>query len=121
MEFLAIAPSGVLEHETLTLSRILLLPGVHAELIKNHPADCVISYGTAEKDSVSFSSIEKDRVMISLRRELPTILGEVMARSEFVLPIRPGVQPVSLLFWAGLSLVLGLTEEELWHIAEAEL
>lgn len=118
LALLAIGPFGFEAREPLPLSRILLLPGTSAALAGHHPADCVISYGTAEKDSVGLSSIEEERMLISIQRELLTILGGVVPRKEILIPMRHGVQPLALLFWAGLSLVLGLTEQELWHIAE---
>lgn len=117
LDVLTIAPFGFEEKETLPQSRILLLPGTNAGLIRNHPTDCVISYGTAEKDSVSISSIEEGAMMLSIQRELLTICGEVVARKELMIPLRRKVRPIALLFWAGLSLVLGLAEEEMDLIA----
>ena len=114
LDLLAISPRcGVEEGEPLPTCRLLLLPGDRSTLIRRLRADCVMSYGTSPKDSLTLSSVGEHRLTLSIQRDLVTLTGGTVERQEVSLSPGSGRQPMGLLFRSGLLLLLGILPEQL--------
>ncbi len=114
LDLLAISPRcEVGEQEALPACRLLLLPGGRSTLIRRLRTDCVMSYGTSPKDSLTLSSVEPHRLTLSIQRDLVTLHGGTVERQE--LSLSPGARraPMELLFRGGLLLLLGVPPEQL--------
>lgn len=93
--------------------RALLLPGAAAPRARGLRCACAVSYGTSPKDTLTFSSLEGDRITVALQRELVALSGGVVGQQEFTLPFPPGRPPLSYLAVVGVLLLLGVPPEEL--------
>lgn len=114
LDLLAISPRwDVGEQETLPTCRLLLLPGGRSTLIRRLRADCVMSYGTSPKDSLTLSSVEPHRLTLSIQRDLVTLRGSTVERQEVSLSPGARREPMELLFRGGLLLLLGAPPEQL--------
>ena len=72
-----------------------------------------VSYGTSPRDTLTFSSLEGDRLCLAVQRELVTLGGAVVEQQELVLPFSTGASPLPFLAAAGTLLLLGVPPEEL--------
>lgn len=88
--------------------RTVLLPGSEGRVLNNIRAASAVSYGESPRDSLTVSSREKERLWLSLQRELVTLEGRVVERQEIMVPKEPGVDTLSLLAAAGALLLLGV-------------
>jgi len=114
LDLLAMSPRyGVEEQEILAACRLLLLPGNRSTLIRRLRADCVMSYGTSPKDSLTLSSVEPYRLTLSIQRDLVTLQGGTVERQEVSLSPSSRRAPMELLFRGGLLLLLGVPVEHL--------
>ena len=93
--------------------RSVLLPGGVGALVRHLRAEQAVSYGTSPRDSITFSSLEGDRLCLALQRELVTLTGGVVEQQELVLPRLPGDSPLPTLAAAGVLLLAGVPPEEL--------
>lgn len=91
---------------------VLLLPGAAGPLARGLRCRSAVSYGTSPRDTLTFSSLEGDRICLALQRELVNLAGRVVERQEFVLPFPPGADPMAFLAAAGVLLLLGAEPEE---------
>ncbi len=87
--------------------RVLLLPGLAGPLAKGLRCRSAVSYGTAAKDTLTLSSLEGDKLCLSLQREVTTLLGEVLEQQELCLTLAPGQSPLSRMAQAGALLLIG--------------
>lgn len=90
--------------------RILLVPGNY-ELPSFVEAPCVVSYGMSTRDSITLSSIDENGVVLSLQRELPTVLGNVLVRQDIPARIQKGAIPEERLACGAALLLLGVRPE----------
>ena len=88
--------------------RALLLPGDAGALTRHIKAEYAVSYGTSNKDTVTFSSLEGSQICVALQRELVTLSGGVAEEQELVLPFPPGGEPLPYLAAVGTLLLLGV-------------
>lgn len=51
-------------------------------------AKSVISYGLCQKDTVTVSSLINKRLVISLQREIPTLLNHIVSEQDFCIDIK---------------------------------
>ncbi|MFQ7450091.1 MAG: hypothetical protein ACLRNQ_00115 [Flavonifractor plautii] len=65
------------------------------------------------RDTLTFSSLEGDRLCLAVQRELVTLGGAVVEQQELVLPFSTGASPLPFLAAAGTLLLLGVPPEEL--------
>lgn len=93
--------------------RALLLPGEAGPLARQVCAEYAVSYGTSPKDTLTFSSLEGERICLALQRELVTVEGSVVDRQELVLPFPPEMAPLSYLAAVGVLLLSGVPVEQL--------
>lgn len=114
LELLCISPSavgwagaGAIQCQT------LLLPGAAGPLARGLRCACAVSYGTSPKDTLTFSSLEGDRICVALQRELVTLDGDVVEQQEFSLPFPPERSPLPFLAEVGTLLLLGVPAKEL--------
>ncbi len=87
--------------------RILLLPGVAGPLAKGLRCQSAVSYGTSPKDTLTLSSLEGDKLCLSLQREVVTVEGKVLEQQEILVPLPPGRSPLSCMAETGALLLLG--------------
>ena len=92
---------------------ILLIPDTAPALLGLYDAGCVVSYGLSEKSTLSPSSISQYETVLSVRRELPTLDGEMLERQEITLRRPEGMSEESFLAAAGTLLISGVTPEKL--------
>ena len=90
-----------------------LLPGTAGPLARMLRPPQAVSYGTSPRDSLTFSSLEGDRLSLAIQRELVTPAGVVVERQELLLPFSPGRSPLPFLAAAGALLLMGIPPEEL--------
>ena len=64
----------------------VLLPGTAGPLARALNARQAVSYGTSPRDTLTFSSLEGDRLCLAVQRELVTLGGAVVEQQELVLP-----------------------------------
>jgi len=115
LDLLAVSPAAA-EEKRLPAGiscRCLLLPGDAGPLARQIRAEYAVSYGTSPKDTLTFSSLEGDRICLALQRELVTLAGGVVDQQELVLPFPAGLSPLPWLAAVGVLLLLGVTAEEL--------
>ena len=93
--------------------RSVLLPGTAGPLARALRSTQTISYGTSPRDTLTFSSLEGDRISLALQRELVTLDGIVLEQQELVLPFPTGAPPLPFLAAVGTLLVMGIPPEEL--------
>ena len=93
--------------------RTVLLPGGAGPLARALRTGQAVSYGTSPRDTLTFSSLEGDRICLALQRELVTLQGTVVEQQEMVLPFPPEVSPLPFLATAGTLLLLGMPPEQL--------
>ena len=92
-------------------ARTVLLPGAAGPLARTLRTPCAVSYGTSPRDTLTFSSLEGDKICLSLQRELVCLTGGVCEQQELVLPFPPGLSPLPFLCAAGVLLLLGMSPE----------
>lgn len=92
---------------------ILLVPGTAADMTAMLRSSCVVSYGMSKKDSVTISSIDKDSLVLSLQRELPTLLGRPLERQDIPIRCFPGAKADEVIASVAALLLLGVPPEEL--------
>ena len=90
----------------------VLLPGTAGPLARALNARQAVSYGTSPRDTLTFSSLEGDKICLALQRELVSLAGHVVERQEFVVPFPPGEDPMTFLAAAGVLLLLWAKPEE---------
>ena len=93
--------------------RTVLLPGGAGPLARALRTGQAVSYGTSPRDTLTFSSLEGDRICLALQRELVTLQGTVVEQQEMVLPFPPEASPLPFLATAGTLLLLGMPPEQL--------
>lgn len=93
--------------------RAVLLPGQVGPLARLLRGEYAVSYGTSPRDTITFSSMEGDRIALALQRELVTLEGTVVDRQELVLRFPPERSHLALLAAAGALLLLGVPPERL--------
>lgn len=76
--------------------RTVLLPGGAGPLARALRTGQAVSYGTSPRDTLTFSSLEGDRICLALQRELVTLQGTVVEQQEMVLPFPAGSLPSAL-------------------------
>lgn len=86
--------------------RTVLLPGAAAVLARTLRTGQAVSYGTSPRDTLTFSSLEGDRLCMALQRELVTLEGTVVEQQELVLPYPPESSPLHFLAVMGTLLLL---------------
>ena len=86
--------------------RTALLPGGFAALTRALPADTLISYGPAPRNTLTLSSLDEGRASVAVQREFLTLDGRPVDRQELILPYDGG-PPELLLAQAGAALLLG--------------
>ncbi|MCI9222709.1 MAG: hypothetical protein HFF22_04990 [Oscillospiraceae bacterium] len=86
--------------------RTALLPGGLAALTRALPADALISYGPAPRNTLTLSSLDGQRASVAVQREFLTLDGRAVERQELILPYA-GEPPELLLAQAGAALLLG--------------
>ena len=74
----------------------VLLPGTAGPLARALNARQAVSYGTSPRDTLTFSSLEGDRLCLAVQRELVTLGGAVVEQQELVLPFSTGAFPPAL-------------------------
>lgn len=75
----------------------VLLPGTAGPLARALNARQAVSYGTSPRDTLTFSSLEGDRLCLAVQRELVTLGGAVVEQQELVLPFSTSASPCP--FW----------------------
>ena len=90
----------------------LLLPGEAGVLAKSVPAAQVVSYGASQRDTLTFSSREREHLTLAIRRSRLTARGEELEEQELVLPAGEG-NDMGLLAASGILLLLGIPPQEL--------
>ena len=92
---------------------VILLPGAAGPLARGMRCRSAVSYGTSPRDTLTFSSLEGDKICLALQRELVTLEGKVLEEQELVLPFPPGLSPQPWLAAVGVLLLTGVSAEEL--------
>ncbi len=114
-ELLVLAASSELPEAASPLScRRVLVPGEKADAAARVlSSECAVSYGMSPKDSLTFSSTARERLVLAIQRELVTLDGVVLERQE--LPIRAWAEAELriLLASAGTLLLLGVPPERM--------
>ena len=105
------APGPGAEPEAVPPCAVLLLPSSAAPLASRFSARCAVSYGSGVRDSLTLSSLEGNRLVIAVQRELPAVTGGSVEQQELVLPVPRGVSPLPVLAAAGALLLLGARPE----------
>ena len=83
-----------------------LLPGGLSALTRALPAETVVSYGSASRNTLTLSSLEERRASVAVQREFIALDGRAVERQELVLPY-DGTAPDLFLVLAGTALLLG--------------
>lgn len=91
---------------------VILLPGAAGPLARGMRCRSAVSYGTSPRNTLTFSSLEGDKICLALQRELVSLAGHVVERQEFVVPFPPEEDPMTFLAAAGVLLLLGAKPEE---------
>ena len=95
---------GLLAGETVLSCRELLLPGECRTAAV--PAETVVSYGSASRNTLTLSSLEERRASVAVQREFIALDGRAVERQELVLPY-DGTAPDLFLVLADTALLLG--------------
>ena len=90
-----------------------LLPCTAGPLARALSVRQAVSYGTSPRDTLTFSSLEGDRLCLAVQRELVTLTGAVVEQQELVLPFPTGASPLPFLAAAGTLLLMGVPPEGL--------
>ena len=102
-----VGPAGGVPRRAGALAcRTALLPGGLAALTRALPADALISYGPAPRNTLTLSSLDGQRASVAVQREFLTLDGRAVERQELILPYA-GEPPELLLAQAGAALLLG--------------
>ena len=84
-----------------TACRILVLPGSTKESIPG--PEKTVTYGMAESDDVTFSSVSDSKCILAVQREIKVLSGAVVERQEFLVIKPQGVSSENLMAaYAGL-------------------
>ena len=75
----------------------VLLPGTAGPLARALNARQAVSYGTSPRDTLTFSSLEGDRLCLAVQRELVTLGGAVVEQQSWCSPSLPAPPPCP--FW----------------------
>ena len=86
--------------------RIALLPGGLSTLTRALPADMVVSYGAASRNTLTLSGLNGEKAAVAVQREFLTLDGKPVERQELVLPWGT-LPPDLLLVQVGAALLLG--------------
>lgn len=78
-------------------------------------APAAVSYGPSPRDTLTFSSLAGDGMVLSLQREVVTLTGRRLDRQELPLPCRG--DPLTALAWAGTLLLAGVAPGDLAPLA----
>lgn len=114
LDLLAVSPAAAVGKAAGSAAcRCLLLPGEAGPLARQISAEYAVSYGTSPKDTLTFSSLEGDKIVLCLQRELVTLEGTVVEQQELALPFGAGLSPLPWLAAVGVLLLLGIPPEEL--------
>jgi len=111
-ELIVLAPGAALPRPC--VCRCALVPDTaNARALRALTADAAVSYGLSKRCSLTLSSLEPQRPVLALQREIATLTGIVLERQE--LPLRPwcNAGPEPLLAAAGTLLLLGVPPERL--------
>lgn len=92
--------------------RTALVPGAAGPQAGRLKADSAVSYGAAAKNSITVSSLEGDKIVLAIQRELVTVSGAVVERQELVLPFPAGTDSDRFLCLAGALLLLDVPPGE---------
>ena len=92
---------------------ILLIPGMASKKASSLQPSLVVSYGMSIKDSVTLSSIEKSSLVLSLQRELPTILGHSLERQDIPVSCRDHLSHEDAMAALTTLLILGISPAHL--------
>ena len=121
LDLLAIAPDAAGWTEAGILScGAVLLPGGAGVLARGLRAPCAVSYGPSPRDTLTLSSLEGERLCLSVQRELVTLEGQVVDRQEIPLTLPSGQRAQTVLAKAGVLLLAGvppLALEETLHLS----
>lgn len=114
LDVLVISPNApVIQAANMPPCRLLLFPGAACAQVGAFPAQCVVSYGTSPKDTLTISSLDAQRMGVALQREVVTTEEDIVERQEFLLPCPPELPPLSFLACVGLQLLLGIPPDEI--------
>ena len=92
-------------------SRVVLAPEYPGVL----SAPAAVSYGPSPRDTLTFSSLNSQGMVLSLQREVVTLRGSRLDRQELPLPCRG--DPLTALAWAGTLLLAGVAPGDLAPLA----
>ena len=87
--------------------RILLTPSGKAAQLRAVHAEWVVSFGTAARESISFSSLHKDGLTLCVRRGLPTLSGRRLEPQDVPMPCRSAEAETMLAACAAVLLARG--------------
>ena len=83
---------------------ILLVPeGIKG--IQYIQAVCAVSYGCISKNTITFSSVDEEKVSLTLQRSLMTLSGNLLDSQEFMLPKEKDELMEDFMFTAGVRLL----------------
>lgn len=68
---------------------------------------CIVSYGLSNKDSITLSSLAKDRILMTIQRDLPTVDGGLIERQEVPVRHPENVSSQEAMAAAAALLILG--------------
>jgi len=86
--------------------RTALIPGGLSTLTRALPADTIVSYGPAPRNTVTLSSLGEGKAAVAIQREFLTLDGRPVERQELILPWNQ-LSPDLLLVQVGAALLLG--------------
>ena len=111
VDLLVLSPAWGKEILSCPPCRVILSPG-HLEPLS---APAAVSYGPSPRDTLTFSSLAGDGMVLSLQREVVTLTGRRLDRQELPLPCRG--DPLTALAWAGTLLLAGVAPGDLAPLA----
>ena len=96
--------------------RMVLLPGGAGPMVRGMHVESAVSYGAGPRNTITLSSLERDRICLAIQRELVTVEGCVVDRQELVLPFPAGREtPDLFMARTGALLLLGCDVSALWE------
>lgn len=90
---------------------MLLIPETAQKLTADLQANCVVSYGRSEKNHITLSSIDTDRVVLSVQHELPTLNGGILEPQDIPIQKNKYVSPEDAMASAAALLLAGIPPE----------
>lgn len=87
--------------------RTVLLPDSAGSLARSLLADRAVSYGLSGRDTITLSSLEEEKICVSIQREIIRLDGGLVERQELILPREAGQTPELLMARVGVGLLLG--------------